>query len=153
MGKADRLLFILNLIRTRRNLTAKDLAKECGVSERTIYRDINAISSANIPIFYEEGYRFLTGTFLPTLNLSTDEYIALCLGLYCEAISSTPALKEAARRVLVKIESSLPENIRDDYLRIKKEINQKIDQEDKRSIDSYISELLKFRILREDRVY
>ncbi|MFH0930314.1 MAG: HTH domain-containing protein, partial [Candidatus Zixiibacteriota bacterium] len=81
MGKADRLLLILNLIRSRRNLRAKDLALECGVSERTIFRDINAISSANIPIYFENGYKFLTDAFLPPLNFSLDEYLVLYLGL------------------------------------------------------------------------
>lgn len=65
MSKTDRLLFILNLIRSRRNLKARDLAKECEVSERTIYRDIMDLSSANIPIYFDDGYKFLTDAFLP----------------------------------------------------------------------------------------
>ncbi|RME19381.1 MAG: HTH domain-containing protein, partial [Candidatus Zixiibacteriota bacterium] len=47
MPKSDRLLYILNLLRTRRNLNAARLAEECGVTERSIYRDIISLSEAN----------------------------------------------------------------------------------------------------------
>jgi len=123
MSKIDRLLFILNLIRSRRNLKARDLAKECGVSERTIYRDINAISSANVPIFYENGYKFLSDTFLPPVNLSLDEYIAICLGLNSGVINSKPVLKLAGRRALAKLEAIMSENVRKEYLEIRKEMD------------------------------
>ena len=53
MAKYDRLLYILNLLRSRKNLNAEMLAAECGVTERTIYRDIIALSDANIPIYYD----------------------------------------------------------------------------------------------------
>ncbi len=123
MSKTSRLLLILNLIRSRRDLRAKDLALECGVTERTIYRDINAISSANIPIYFEKGYKFLTDAFLPPLNFSLEEYLALYLGLNSEIINSNPILKDSAKRVIAKIESVMPENVKVDFLEIKKKID------------------------------
>jgi len=122
MSKADRLLLILNLIRARKNLRAKDLAKECGVTERTIYRDITAISSANIPIYFENGYKFLTDAFLPALNFSLDEYLALYIGLNSEAIHSDPALRKSGKTALAKLESVTPENIKDDYHEIRRKV-------------------------------
>jgi len=131
MGKAGRLLLILNLIRARKNLSAKDLARECGVSERTIYRDINAISEANIPIYYDNGYKYLTNAFLPPLNLSLDENLALYMGLNSEDVNSQAALKSAGKTALAKIESLLPETIRDDYFEIRTHIETHNKQKEK----------------------
>jgi predicted DNA-binding transcriptional regulator YafY len=73
MRKMERLLYILSLLRTNHWLKASDLAKKCEVSERTIYRDIISISEANIPIYFDGGYRLLHNGFLPPVNLSESE--------------------------------------------------------------------------------
>lgn len=51
--RADRLLSILLLLQTKGRLTARELAEQLEVSERTIYRDLDALSSAGIPIYTE----------------------------------------------------------------------------------------------------
>ena len=53
--RADRLLSMLMLLQTRGRLTARQLAIELEVSERTIYRDVTALSAAGIPIYTEGG--------------------------------------------------------------------------------------------------
>jgi predicted DNA-binding transcriptional regulator YafY len=53
--RADRLLAMLMLLQTRGRVTARQLAAELEVSERTIYRDVTALSSAGIPIYTEGG--------------------------------------------------------------------------------------------------
>lgn len=53
--RADRLLSLLMLLQTRGKLTARQLASELEVSERTIYRDITALSVAGIPVYTEGG--------------------------------------------------------------------------------------------------
>lgn len=53
--RADRLLSMLMLLQTRGRLTARQLAAELEVSERTIYRDVTALSAAGIPIYTEGG--------------------------------------------------------------------------------------------------
>jgi predicted DNA-binding transcriptional regulator YafY len=73
MKKVERLLYILALLRRRKNLGAVDLARRCGVSKRTILRDISSISSANIPIFYDSGYRLLHEDFLPPMSFTSEE--------------------------------------------------------------------------------
>ena len=54
--RADRLLSMLMLLQTRGRLTAHQLAIELEVSERTIYRDIIALSAAGIPVYTEGGH-------------------------------------------------------------------------------------------------
>ena len=55
--RADRLLTLLMLLQTRKKVTAQTLAKRLEVSERTIYRDLEALSSAGIPVYAERGPR------------------------------------------------------------------------------------------------
>jgi predicted DNA-binding transcriptional regulator YafY len=53
--RADRLVSIVLLLQTRGRMTALDLAQRVGVSERTIYRDMSALSLAGVPVFAERG--------------------------------------------------------------------------------------------------
>lgn len=53
--KNSRLFEILYLLVEKRSLTAGELAKRLEVSERTIYRDIDALSAAGIPVFTQKG--------------------------------------------------------------------------------------------------
>ena len=52
----DRLIQIVFLLLRHENITAKQLAEELCVSTRTIYRDINILSVAGIPITSQKGF-------------------------------------------------------------------------------------------------
>ena len=54
--RADRLVSILLLLDDHRRLTAADLAERLEVSARTIYRDIDALSMAGVPVSAERGH-------------------------------------------------------------------------------------------------
>ena len=53
--RADRLLTLALLLQARGRMTATDLAAELEVSVRTIYRDLEALSAAGVPVFAEPG--------------------------------------------------------------------------------------------------
>src|SRR5687767_3978300 len=84
--RADRLLAVLLLLQRRGRITAGELARRLEVSVRTIYRDIEALGAAGIPVYAEPGrnggVRLLEGyrTDLSGLSLGEAELVPL-LGL------------------------------------------------------------------------
>lgn len=53
--RGDRLTSILLLLQSKGQMTAKELAERSEVPERTIYRDMKALSGTGIPVFAERG--------------------------------------------------------------------------------------------------
>ena len=127
MSKSDRLLHEINLLKTRQTLYASDIAKECGVSKRTIYRDILSLSTARIPVYFDDGYKILPDAFLPSLNFTLDEYLVLRLALSSDLLFEKSPLALSTRSALAKIEGNLNSQIKPYAEKIKNSVKIQID--------------------------
>ena len=114
MRKAERLFQLLTLLRGRRTvITARSLAESLEVSERTIYRDMQALTLSGIPIEGEAGvgYRLKPGFTIPPIMFNAQELEALQLGARMVQRWADDELGAAADSALTKIRAILPDRL------------------------------------------
>ncbi len=117
MSRATRLLDLLQLLRRHRYPVAgAELARELGISLRTLYRDIVALQGQGAHIEGEPGigYVLRPGYMLPPLMLGQEELEALVLGVRWVADRGDVRLAEAAQNALSKIVAVLPKDLADE---------------------------------------
>jgi len=83
MVRADRLVLLVLLLQARGQMTAVTLARELGVSVRTVYRDLAALGAAGVPVRTESGpgggCALLDGYRFPLRGLRAEEAEALLI--------------------------------------------------------------------------
>lgn len=116
MNRTDRLLAIVLELQGKGRQRAEDLAATFETSKRTIYRDIQALGEAGVPLISVpgRGYSLMKGYFLPPLSFSTDEATMLLLGSDFMAQNFDAQYRGAAQSASRKIEGVLPEKLRDE---------------------------------------
>src|SRR5438876_3638079 len=116
MNRTDRLLAIVLELQGKGRQRAEDLAATFDTSKRTIYRDVLALCEAGVPIVSipGQGYSLMKGYFLSPLSFTTEEATMLLLGSDFMARNFDAQYRLAAESASRKIESVLPETLRDD---------------------------------------
>jgi len=123
--RITRLLKLLELLQSGSGQNADGLARACGVSRRTVFRDIEALNAAGVPVAFDEEHdRYsIPGTyFLPPINFTPAE--ALSLVAMASELGRNDRLPfyEPARVAARKLESSLPPALRDELQQMSRAI-------------------------------
>ncbi|WP_210364026.1 YafY family protein [Bacillus sp. REN3] len=123
--RADRLISILLLLQNKRKLTTRELAQELEVTERTIHRDMEALSAAGIPVVAERGkaggWRLLKQYRTNLTGLKADEIKSLLISPSFQLLTDLGLTKdwhEARQKILASIPAPLQENAEDVWNRI-----------------------------------
>jgi len=113
--RADRLLSILLLLQTNRKMTARELSKRLEVSERTILRDMDALSGSGVPVTAGRGtgggWSLLDEYQTKLTGLSPAEIRSLFLARPPRLMADL-GLKQEAETAWIKLQASLPVEVR-----------------------------------------
>ena len=109
MNRTDRLLAYVLELQSKGKRRAEDFAATFEISKRTVYRDIQALSEAGVPVVAlpGQGYALMPGYFLPPLSFTSDEATMLLLGSEFVAQHFDSQYREAATSAGLKIEAVL----------------------------------------------
>lgn len=110
MRRADRLFRLVRQLQIHSQRTAAELASSEDVSVRTIYRDMEALSTSGVPLLGTpgEGYQLRPGWKLPSMQFDVEQLEALMLGLNMAHAWGDPELRKAAGEARERILSALP---------------------------------------------
>ncbi len=123
--RGDRLVSILLLLQAQGSMTAKELAEKLEVSERTIYRDMDALSGTGIPVIGERGknggWSLLEDYQTDLTGLKESEIRALFVSpssQLLEDLGMTRTSDDARNKLVASLPSIYRENAKDVWNRI-----------------------------------
>ena len=118
------MLAIVLELQAHRWQRAEDLARALETSKRTIYRDLEALGRAGVPLISTpgRGYTLVEGYFLPPVSFTADEATILSLGADVMAQSFDAQYRAAAQTAATKITAALPERLRVDVAALRERI-------------------------------
>lgn len=116
LSRIHRLLKLIGLLQAGRGYNVEALSQACGVTRRTIFRDLDTLRQSGIPLSFddrEQRYRVPGTYYLPPTNLTAEE--ALALIVLCHELGGSGRLPffAPARSAALKLESTLPGRLRE----------------------------------------
>jgi len=115
---ATRLITLIMLLQRRQNQKASELARELGVSVRTLHRYFAMLDEMGIPVYSERGpyggFSLVRGYRMPPLVFTPEEAVAVYLGSSMVGEVWGNLYREAAQGALAKLDNVLPDEQRDE---------------------------------------
>lgn len=112
--RADRLIALLLLLQDHGRMTATQLARQLEVSERTIYRDIDALSASGVPVYSDPGpgggFALLDSYRTTLTGLTVNEIRALFMLTNIPAPLVELGVSQELKTALLKLSAALPQS-------------------------------------------
>lgn len=121
MRRADRLMKITHYLRQRRQaVTAQQVAESFAICKRTVYRDIQCLMDAGVPIRGEAGvgYTIDKKYYLPPIAFDADELEAIGLGISMVRQWTDKQFADKADSAFEKIQAVLPASLQGELKQI-----------------------------------
>lgn len=122
MKKMERLVGIIYALQENKKLTAKEISEIFEVSERTIYRDIDALSQLKVPIRafegYSGGYEIDEKYFVPSIAFNENEILYLLICLKLGEIIRVPNMQEDYKTLRYKLLNILDCDTKEKYMKL-----------------------------------
>lgn len=115
MNRIDRLTAILIQLQTKKVVKAQEIADRFEISLRTVYRDVQALMEAGVPIGSEagKGYFIVDGYHLPPVMFTQDEASAMMLAGKLVEKMGDKSVRQAFDTALQKVKAVLNETEKD----------------------------------------
>ena len=116
LARIGRIVKILTTMQSGQNYTPDELAEQNGVSRRTIFRDLQELEAVGVPFNFDAGaggYTIEPEFFLPSIDLNISEALSLLMLVHKGRSHLPLPFVNSALRAGIKIETNLPDNIRD----------------------------------------
>jgi proteasome accessory factor B len=115
LAKIRRLLRLIERLQCGQSFNTRTLATFCGVSRRTIFRDLSMLQECGLPLIYDDqrqGYRLAAAPFLPPADLTLAETLAL-VTVACQVGRQDGGLPlcQSTRDAGLKLLSNLPRQL------------------------------------------
>ena len=110
-NKTIRILHLLTILQSKQNCSLDDIAAILETSRRTVFRDLKALSELGVPSFYDRekhSYSIKEGIFMPPLNLTAREALALLMVAHRMNNKASFPYKKSLLMAILKIENTLP---------------------------------------------
>lgn len=148
---------LLQVLQSGNGQNAKGLAESCQVSRRTIFRDLETLRKAGVPLEFdstEDRYFIPESFFLPPVNFTAEEALAI-LSLASDLGKEQLPFYGSARKAALKIETRLPGPLREELSDVTQSIQIKLQKhnalEEKDScFQTLLDAITKQRVVRMD---
>ncbi len=116
-ARLSRCLRLLTMLQSRLGYSAEDLAHECEVSKRTIYRDLSLMAASGMPVCYDagrRGYVLRMHSNIRAPGLSNDELATLLLAAHIFSLSCDREISRPIRQAIGKLLGQGPAVVREE---------------------------------------
>lgn len=142
--KFERIVHIFFLLQSRSVLPLEELMKKFQVTKRTIYRDLNILERAGIPVVHRTGgYSIVDGFRLPPARFNEEEVLSVMIAEKIMRNHETESVRKNFDQVLTKIKSSFHSYQKNEILHLQDKLIIKGKFDAKAYVPNIIDTLLK----------